>query len=182
MKRINEKKINDCFKELGDRNKELYKSFDIEDNEYFNICFEMTIRNDIKKKKIFQLYKYTIWINLLQDITNLIMNADDDVKPAFNQLLNKIKTNYGILDSKCNTIIIRVCNGNKEKFHSLKETFNEKKIKTKYLKQLMEEYKKKINLYINYYAFQYNDNLEINNLYEKEKEEKQKDRNEYEKK
>ena len=183
VKKINGKKINDCFKKLGDRNQELLKSFDIEDNENFNICFEMSVRNDdIKKKKIFRLYKYAIWINLLQDITNLIMNADDDVKPEFNQLLNKIKANYGILDSKCNTILIIVCNGNKEKFHSIKESINDNRIKTKYLKQLMEECKNKLNLYINYYAFQYEDNLEMNNLYEKEKEERQKDRNTYEKK
>ena len=46
----------------------------------------------------------------------------------------------------------------------------------------MAECKNKLNLYINYYAFQYDDNLEMNNLYEKEKKERQKDRNEYEKK
>ena len=121
--------------------------------------------------------------NLLQDITNLIMNADDDVKLEFNPLLNKIKTNYGILDSKCNTILIIVFNGNKEKFLSIKESINDNGIKTKYLKQLMAECKNKLNLYINYYTFQYDDNnLEMNNLYEKEKEERQKDRNEYEKK
>ena len=184
VKKINGKKINDCFKKLGDRNQELLKSFDIEDNKNFNICFQMTVRNDdIKKKKIFQLYKYAIWINLLQDITNLIMNADDDVKLEFNPLLNKIKTNYGILDSKCNTILIIVFNGNKEKFLSIKESINDNGIKTKYLKQLMAECKNKLNLYINYYTFQYDDNnLEMNNLYEKEKEERQKDRNEYEKK
>ena len=184
VKKINGKKINDCFKKLGDRNQELLKSFDIEDNKNFNICFQMTVRNDdIKKKKIFQLYKYAIWINLLQDITNLIMNADDDVKLEFNPLLNKIKTNYDILDSKCNTILIIVFNGNKEKFLSIKESINDNGIKTKYLKQLMAECKNKLNLYINYYTFQYDDNnLEMNNLYEKEKEERQKDRNEYEKK
>ena len=183
LKKINGKKVNECLKKLGDRNQELFKSFDIKDSEFFNICFEMTVRNDdIKKKKIFQLYKYAIWINLLQEITNLIMKADDDVKPAFNQLLNKIKTNYGILDPKCNTILIIVCNGNKEKFYSIKESINDNKNKTKYLKQLMEECKNKLNLYINYYAFQYDDNLEMNNLYEKEKEERQKDRIEYEKK
>jgi hypothetical protein len=180
VKRINGKKINDCFKNLGDRNIEFLKSFEIKDNEYYNICFEMTVQNDdIKSKKIFQLYKYASWINLLHEITNLIINADKDVQPIFNQLLNKIKREYSFLDYKCKTILIIVCNGNKEKFNSLQESINDEKNQTKFLKQLTEESKNKLNLYIDYYSFQYDDNLEINNLYQKEKEERAKEKNEY---
>ena len=181
VKSIEGKKINDCFKNLKNRNQELHKSFDILDDEKYNICFEMTVRNDdIKKKKIFQLYKYAIWINLLQDITSLIKNADKDVKNVFTQLLNKLETGYGLLDCKCKTILIIVCNGNKDKFNTIKETINDKKNKTKYLEQLMKECKNKINLYCDYYSFQYDDNSETKNLYEKEKEERQKDRKEFE--
>jgi len=183
VKKINGKKINDCFKKLGDRNIEFFKSFNIEDNEYYNLCFEMTVQNDdVKSKKIFQLYKYASWINLLHEITNLIINADKDVKPIFNQLLNKIKIGYGLLDYKCKTILIIVCNGNKEKFNSIQESINDKKNKTKFLKQLTEECKNKLNLYIDYYSFQYIDNSEINNLYQKEKKERQNEKIEYEKK
>ena len=183
VKSIDGKKINDCFKNLKNRNKELHKSFDILNDEKYNICFEMTVRNDdIKKKKIFQLYKYAIWINLLQDITSLIKNADKDVKLVFTPLLNKLETGYGLLDSKFKTILIIVCNGNIEKFNSIKETINDKNNKTKYLEKLVKECENKINLYCNYYAFQYDDNSKTKNLYEKEKEERQKERKEFENK
>ena len=179
-KKIIGKKINDCFKKLGDRKQELFKSFEIDDKQYYNICFEMTVRNDdIKKKKIFQIYKYAIWINLLQDITNLIMSAENDVKAVFCQLLNKIKSSYGIIDYKCKTILIIACIGNKEKFDTIKENINDQKNQTKYLKKLTEECKNRFNLYCNYYAFQYDDNSQMKNLYEKEKEERQKDQNEF---
>ena len=183
VKSIEGKKINDCFKNLKNRNQELHKSFDILDDKKYNICFEMTVKNDdIKKKKIFQLYKYAIWINLLQDITNLIKNADKDVKNVFTQLLNKLETGYGLLDSKCKTILIIVCNGNIEKFNAIKETINDKNNKTKYLEKLMKECENKINLYCNYYAFQYDDNSKTKNQNEKEKEERQKERKEFENK
>ena len=179
-KKIIGKKINDCFKKLGDRKQELFNSFDIDDNQYYNICFEMTVRNDdIKKKKIFQIYKYATWINLLQDITNLIMSAENEVKPVFYKLLNKIKSSYGIIDCKCKTILIIVCNGNKETFDTIKEAINDQKNQTKYLKKLTEECKNRFNLYCNYYAFQYDDNSQMKNLYEKEKEERQKEKNIY---
>ena len=183
VKSIEGKKINDCFKNLKNRNQELHKSFDILNDQKYNICFEMTVRNDdIKKKKIFQLYKYAIWINLLQDITNLIKKADKDVKLVFTQLLNKLETGYGLLDSKCKTILIIVCNGNIEKFNAIKETINDKNNKTKYLEKLMKECENKINLYCNYYAFQYDDNSKTKNQNEKEKEERQKERKEFENK
>ena len=183
VKSIEGKKINDCFKNLKNRNQELHKSFDILNDQKYNICFEMTVKNDdIKKKKIFQLYKYAIWINLLQDITNLIKNADKDVKNVFTQLLNKLETGYGLLDSKCKTILIIVCNGNIEKFNAIKETINDKNNKTKYLEKLMKECENKINLYCNYYAFQYDDNSKTKNQNEKEKEERQKERKEFENK
>lgn len=134
----------------------------------------------IKRKKVFQLYKYSIWINLLYNITNLIHSAKGNAKIPFQELLNKIKVNYNFLDYTCKTIFIVVCNGNREKFNALKDAnINDKQSKIKYLKELTEECNNRYNVYCDYYSFQYDDNSEMINQYEKEKAARENDKMEY---
>ena len=184
VKTIKGKKILDCFQKLGERHKVLIKNFNIENDEYYNICFEITINNeDIKKKKIFQMYKYCAWLNLLYDIMNLIFSANNTVKVAFTQMMNKIRNSYGFIEYKRKTILILVCNGNKEKFNKIEDVFNDNSMKTKYIKELINECKDKYNVYCDYYSFHYEgdeEEMKYNvSLYEKEKEEREKDRNKY---
>ena len=40
------------------------------------------------------MYKYCAWLNLLYDIMNLIFSANNTVKVAFNQMMNKIRNSY----------------------------------------------------------------------------------------
>ena len=174
VKKIEGQKVIDCFTNLGERHKQLIKSFDIKEEEFYNICFEMTINNeDIKKHKIFQLYKYAAWVTLLCDITNLILSAKPIVQDAFTPILNKITEKFRFLEYKKKTILILVCNGRKDKFDKIEEIFNGKSKNIKYLKELQNECKGKYNLYCEYYPFQYEDDSDkCNNeaLYEKEKE------------
>lgn len=103
VKKIEGQKVIDCFTNLGERHKQLIKSFDIKEEEFYNICFEMTINNeDIKKHKIFQLYKYAAWVTLLCDITNLILSAKPIVQDAFTPILNKITEKFRFLEYKKN--------------------------------------------------------------------------------
>ena len=185
VKKIEGKKLIDCFTNLGERHKQLIKSFDINTNEFYNICFEMTINNeDIKNHKIFQLYKYAAWITLLCGITNLILSAKPIVQGAFTQILNKISEKYRFLEYKKKTILILVCNGRKDKFEQIEEMFKDcdKSKEVKYLKELKDECKGKYNLYCEYYPFLYEDESDKNNneaLYEKEKEERENDKKKY---
>ena len=81
------------------------------------------------------------------------------------------------------TILIIVCNGNKEKFNKIEDVFNDNLMKIKYIKELINECKDKYNIYCDYYSFHYEGDEEEMNynvaLYEKEKEEREKDRNKY---
>ena len=92
------------------------KSFEINNEEEYNLCFEVTISTgDVLIKKIPQVYKYAIWLNFLYGIFDIINglakvnkqgkdNIDD--QKAFDELKKFFKSKFKFLDMTKKTIIM----------------------------------------------------------------------------
>ena len=146
------------------------KSFEINNEEEYNLCFEVTISTgDVLIKKIPQVYKYAIWLNFLYGIFDIINglakvnkqgkdNIDD--QKAFDELKKFFKSKFKFLDMTKKTIIIVVSNGKKEDFEDLKESLGNEQ------PELVDSLKnecKKYNLFFNFLPFNPEIKKEIEN-------------------
>lgn len=154
LKNTKGKYIINYLQKMGSDNYQFINSFDIKENEDYNLCFEATISSkDVLRKKIPQILKYVFWLNFIYEIYSIfdkIKLIQENLKLFSDFFKNKFK--YLNLSKK--TLLFIVSNGDKKDFEKNVEAL-QNPIKTKLLTLLKEECSGKYNLYFNYSAFDY---------------------------
>lgn len=139
-------KINNYIAKIKDDCFQYIKSFEIEKDRFYNLCFEINVSSkDIFKVKIPQILKYAIWLNFLYDTYSII--KDQSEKFGENEGKRKI-----IVDNEN----IKEESGERKKYQLKEEISNNKEIfidqekekeinypKAKILEDLLEYYENK---------------------------------------
>ena len=159
LKNIEGKYINNYLKKIKDDCHQYIDSFSIEDEQNYNLFFEITFSSkDVLYKKIQQILKYAVFLNFLYN-TSKILKTLAEQKEKFlkkddklNLLINFFNDKFKFIDLTKKTLLFIVSNGDKNDFNGIIESLqNNKDIVM--LDDLNKECSKKYNLYFNYSPF-----------------------------
>lgn len=165
LKDIEGKKVQNYLDNLKDNNYLYINSFDILNEQKYNLCFEITTSSkDVESKKIPQILKYAIWLNFLYNINSVFSellekskqnkSENKSISKDLLEMLNQFEKKFKYINFKNKTLLFIISNGEKSEFEKLKnftKPNNENNIKL--IKELDKECRNKYNLYFNYLPF-----------------------------
>jgi len=92
LKSVKGERINKYLAQMKDDCFQYIKSFEIEKEKFYNLCFEITVSSkDILKGKIPQILKYAIWLNFLYDTYEIIKDPTNKEKSIEEKEIDKNK-------------------------------------------------------------------------------------------
>lgn len=159
LKAIKGKYINNYLEKIKDENYQYINSFEIENDQNYNLCFEIIFASkDVIYKKIQQMLKYAVFLNFLYNMNEILKNLlekKEQVLKKDNKLNLFIKffnDKFKFIDLTKKTLLFIVSNGDKNNFENIVDV-SKKQTDIDILEDLKKECFNKYNLYFNYSPF-----------------------------
>jgi len=159
LKAIKGKYINNYLEKIKDDNYQYINSFEIENEQNYNLCFEITFSTkDVIYTKIQEMLKYAVFLNFLYNMKEILKNLlekKEQVLKKDNKLNLFIKffnDKFKFIDLTKKTLLFIISNGDKNNFEKMVNVLK-KQTNIDILEDLKKECFNKYNLYFNYSPF-----------------------------